>query len=191
MRAAWCDPLFVNYADHTALSSFTSEAGLLQGTNRQPTLPANYFSSVGVAVRLTAAGELSTTGTPTWIFQVRLHTTQGATELGGVSVGVSPTITSQSGVTDVSWYLDLMLRCTTPGQGGTNGTLVCSGKVVSFAGFAAPYGYALHPSTPPTATWTAGINTVVQQYITLSVTCGTSSGSNNITCKEVLLEGVN
>ena len=188
MRASWFSPLYVNVADHTALSSFTSEASLIAGTNLQPTLLAGFFADTeayGRCVRFEAEGILGSTGTPTYTFQCRLGTTQGSSDLTGTSVGVSAAITTGSGVSNQNWRLVLDLICNTPGQGSTNTTLNCSGFVESGGGFAAPYNYALSPSTPPTATWTATINAASTQYFNLSVTCSASSASNAIRCKKL------
>lgn len=181
----WTECFFVNRADHTSLSNFTSEASLLAGTNEQPLVPADYLNRQRKALTLLAQGVLSTTGAPTWIFQVRLGSTIGASTLTGASVGVSPTITAASGVTNQAWELCLRMNVVTTGQGANNTTLNCAGFVVSGGGFASPFWYALAPGTPPTATWTATIDNSVNNWFNLSVTCGTANASNAITCKRL------
>lgn len=191
---SWQRTLFTNFADGTALATFTAEASLLAGStlaDRQPVIPANWFDSVGKAIRIRAGGVLGSTGTPTYIFQFRIGTTVGDADLSGTSVGVSPTITTQSGVSTQLWEAVLDIICTVPGVGGTATTLSCSGLIHSPGGFASPFAYALAPTTPPTATWTTGINGAVQQYVNVSVTCGTSSGSNTVTLKKLILEALN
>ncbi len=189
----WREVLFKNRADFTALGTFTAEASLLGGTNQQPVIPALYFDIAGPGriVSLLCRGVLSTTSTPTLIFQVRLGATSGSTYLSGTSVGVSPTITCASAVSTQMWELRLDLICNTPGIGSTNCTLSGAGYVMSPGGFAAPYIYALAPTTPPTATWTSTIDDSVTQYVNVSVTCGTSSSSNTVTCKQCILYGEN
>ncbi len=58
-------------------------------------------------------------------------------------------------------------------------------------GFASPFTYAIEPTTPDTATWTAVIDASLTYYLNVSVTWGTSSSSNTITLKQLLLYGLN
>lgn len=182
-----CDAFHVQ-TEHTNLNTFTSEASLLQGTNEQPTIPANFFgapSSKFKRCSFHAFGVVSCTGTPTYTFQWRVSATQGATTLSGSSLGVSAAITMQSGVTNRMWEAWLHMINLTPGQGSGNCTVHCVGSVECFDGFASPFKYPMEPTTPPTATWTATMDGAVTNYINLSVTCSASSGSNSITCKNV------
>ena len=170
----WTEMFFSNYADHTALASFTADASLLAGTNRQPPIRRGFFDKQGKALLLEAEGVVGSSGTPTYTFTWRLGETVGSTFLSGTAVGVSAAITMQSGVSNQYWYARLLLTCVTPGQGSTNTTLNCCGAISSGGGFAAPYEYALLPTTPPTATWTATINNEVEQFPNLSVACSAS-----------------
>ena len=189
MRATWADLLYTNVADFTALSAFTAEASLIAGPNQQPTFMAGTwadYAAVGKVVRIRASGILGSTGTPTYLFQVRLGTTQGASDLTGASIGVSDAITTGNGVANERWELNLNLTCTVAGQGANTVTLKCDGSIKSPVGFAAPYEYNLFPTDPPTATWTAAtINGASTQYLNLSVTCSANSASNAITCKKL------
>lgn len=195
MLATWSDCRFANGQDYTAVASSAVEASLLSGGgNLQPVFFKNYFEGANAtskAFRLIAQGILATTGTPTIIFQVRLGSTQGPTSLGGSSLGVTAAITTGSGVTNQFWRLELDVICKTPGMGTGNCTLTCAGTVKSPGGFASPYEYALEPTTPPTGTWTATIDGNLDQYLNLSVTWGTSSSSNTITLKQLLVLGLN
>lgn len=186
--------LFANRADFTPLASFTSEASLLAGTNQQPVIPALFFNDnkgFGRSISFMARGVLGSTSTPTYTFQARLGTTAGSAYLGGTSVGVSAAITTASGVTNKWWELRLDLTCYTPGIGTNNTTLSGAGYVRSPGGFASPFGYAIEPTTPDTATWTATIDSALTQYFNLSVTCSASSASNTITCKQLWVHGWN
>jgi hypothetical protein len=190
----WTELLWVNTSDFTALASFTAEASLLAGPNDQPVIPALFFHNKqgkGRALTILARGILGATSTTTYIFQARLGTTAGPTYLSGTSVGVSATITTASGPTNVWWELRLDLVCYTPGIGTGNTTLSGSGYVMSPAGFASPYVYPLEPTTPNTATWTSTIDESLTQYLNLSVTCGNSNASNTVTCKQLLVAGLN
>lgn len=190
----WTECIFANRADYSAVSNVSSETSLLSGTNEQPAIPALFWDgnkAWGRAISLVARGVLSTTGTPTLTFQIRLGTTVGATYLSGTSVGVSTAITTQSGVTNKQWEVRFDLACYTPGQGSGNTTLSGAGYVKSSGGFASPYEYFLQPTTPDTATWTATIDNSVSQYVNLSVTWSAASSSNTITCKQLFVFGNN
>lgn len=191
MQTSWGTQLFAARADGTAVASTATEATLLAGIGAQPTLYAGFFDqgnrAFGKRIHLHAAGVFSTTGTPTMIFQVRSSTTQGNTQYGGTSLGVSAAITTQSGVTNKWWELDLYMVCYTPGQGTGNTTLTCNGSVKSPTGFASPFLYPLEVTTPDTATWTATIDNSLTQFLNLSMTWSASSASNTVTLKDIAL----
>lgn len=188
MRAGWTELNFSNTSEYTALASSATEGSLLAGFNEQPVIPQFYFDSpkaFGRSLRIFASGVLSTTGTPTLIFQLRLGMTVGASFISGTSIGVSAAITTQSGVTNKYWELTYDVMCRIPGLGTTNTTLGCSGKVLSPGGFASPFIYAMEPTTPDTGTWTATLDNSLNQYMNLSATWSASSASNTITCKQL------
>lgn len=190
----WSELMWNNSADFTAVNTTASEASVIAGLNDQPVIPALFFHNKTGRQRtisLHLRGVLGTTGTPTITFQVRLGTTAGSSFLSGTSVGVSAAITTSSGVTNKWWELRLDLTCYTPGLGTGNCTLSGAGYVTSPGGFAAPYTYALEPSTPDTATWTSTIDASLTQYLNVSVTWSASSASNTITTKQCLLAGLN
>ncbi len=134
---------------------------------------------------------LGTTSTPTIIFQWRFGTTSGSSFLSGASVGVSVAITTGSGVTNQWWESWLDVICYTAGTGTGNTSLSCAGVVSCPGGFASPFSYALEPTTPPTATWSAVIDNAVTQFVNLSVTWSASSASNTVTCKKLKMYGEN
>lgn len=190
----WEEVIFVNRADFSAVASTASEASLLGGANQQPVLPAFYFDAQKGERRsyiMEASGILGTTSTPTIIFQVRSGTSVGSSSLTGASVGVSAAITTASGVSNKWWYLRLLMTNYTPGLGSGNDTISGAGYVVSPGGFASPFMYPLEPTTPDTATWTQTLDASVTQYINLSITWSASSASNTITCKSLLMHGLN
>lgn len=190
--ARWLEQKFSNPADYTAKATFTAEASLLAGVKIQPYIRAHAFDSndgYGKRYRLEASGVLGTTGTPTYIFQVRLGPTVGPASLAGASVGVSAAITTQSGVTNKPWSLRLDINVVTPGQDTGQATLSCFGWVKSPGGFAAPYEYPLEVTTPDTATWTQTRDASVDNYFNLSVTSSASDALNTLTCKMLELWG--
>lgn len=184
---------FINSGDFTAVANTAAEGSIIGGLNLQPYLPANYFVQQGAqlrGIRLLARGVLSTTSTPTIIFQVRLGTTSGSSYLSGASIGVSAAITTASGVTNKWWELRLDLVCKTSGIGTGNATLSGAGYVMSPGGFAAPYAYPLEPTTPDTATWTQVFDASLTQFVNLSVTWSAASSSNTITCKQLFMDAI-
>lgn len=194
LTGTWSEIFFANRADFTTLSSFTTEASLLAGGgNELPTIPALFFANKAGdrrAIKILARGVFSVTGTPTYLWTVRLGTTAGSTFLSGTQVGCTAAATAGSGVTNQLWQLELDLICTTPGSGSGNTTLSGAGMVFS-GGLASPFMYPIEPTTPPTATWTATIDNSLTQYINISATCSASSSSNTITCKQLLVAGLN
>lgn len=173
---------FFETADFTQLASFTAEASLLAGQNRQPVIPRHYFDRQGAALLIEAAGIFSTTGTPTFLWTNHLGATIGASDLTGTAVGVSAALTTGSGVSNQHWYMRLFLQCRTPGQGTNNTTLNCHGWISS-AGLALLGQNPLSPGGGASATWTATVDNSVELYPNLSATCSANSASNTIRCK--------
>lgn len=193
LTQTWTELLYRNTADFTAYASSATEGSLIGGgNNTQPTFPALFFDQKpGRAVLIEADGIISNTSTPTIIWQLRFGTTIGTTQYGGTSVGVTAAITTASGITNKYWYLRALITCNTPGQGSGNTTLNCAGYVMSPGAFASPFTYAIEPTTPDTATWTATIDDSLTQYMNLTGTWSASSGSNTITAKHLWVYGLN
>lgn len=183
------EDFFVQTGSASAVSATAAEASLLAGVNLQPFLTAGWMNRQGGQANgfsVFAHGVLSTTSTPTIIFQLRLGTTSGSTFLSGTSVGVTAAITTAGGVTNKYWQLHAHYVCTTPGIGTNNATLTGAGFVASPGGFASPFTYAVEPTTPDTATWSSTIDASLTQFLNLSVTWSASSASNTITCKQLI-----
>lgn len=186
--------LFINATDYTAVASTSSEASLLAGVNEQPIFqPAFWLNPAALrrAFRLVGRGVFSTTGTPTMIFTFRLGTTAGATYLSGTQIGASAAITTASGVTSKFFELEMDVNVRTPGIGTGNTTLVTSGRVASYSGFASPFHYPIEATTPDTATWTATIDGSLTQYLNLSLSWSASSASNSAVLKVLKVYGEN
>ncbi|MGH7723289.1 MAG: hypothetical protein ACRENL_10765 [Candidatus Dormibacteria bacterium] len=183
--------LFTNTSDGTALATFTAEASLLAGmSGAQPQIPAFFFfneASLGKALKLRASGTVSSTGTPTFTFFVRMGTTIAS--VGGTSIGQSAAITTGSGISNQYWEIEVDLILRAFGQGSGNATLQAAGSIFS-PGFASPFTYAMTPSASATA-WTATFDTTATQYLNLSASCGTSNASNTVTLKQLTILGLN
>lgn len=169
-------------ADFTQLDTFTAEASLLAGQNRQAIIPADYFDRQGAAIEIIAAGILGVTGTPTFQLIHRLGSVIGASDLTGGVVGKSAALTCGSGVSNQHWYSRLLISCRTPGQGAGNTTLSCEGYFAS-AGFALLGLNPLSPGGGASATWTQTVNNAVKLYPNLSAVCSASDAANLIKCK--------
>lgn len=185
------DLIYANYADFTAHANSTSETSLIDraSADEQPTFPAGYFLEHRRTFWVRASGVVSNTGTPTITFQVRVGSVVGPTDLTGTSVGVSAAITTQSGVSNKKWDLELFGTVNAPGQGSNACTLNCHGNVFGrgWMGASGVDLQPLEPTTPDTATWTATINGAVQNYLNLSATWSAASASNTITCKSLVV----
>ena len=115
---------------------------------------------------------------------VRLNTATAS--IAGSILAKSAAITMQSGVSNQSWYLDCSFVLRTPGSSGTFS--IMKALLESHGGFAAPYGYGMWPGASASDTWTQTYNTLVDQYITISVICGTSNSANLVKLKGLALE---
>ena len=157
-------------------------------THPQPTIRASDMENATNKLwRLQASGIIGCTGTPTFTFDVRLHTTSGT--LGGTVIAQSAAITMQSGVSNQTWYLELDFGVrTVPGSAGT--WSVSRGEVRSGGGFAAPYSYGLWPGGAASDTWTVAVTTQSDLYVYIAATCGTSNAANLIKLKGMTLDEI-
>lgn len=139
-------------------------------------LPANFLQN-GSALRFTAFGVLSTTGTPT----VLLGVYYGG--VAGTALAASAAITTGSGVTNVPWKLDLITTVRSTGTSGTamsHGTLHL-GTSVSAVNVA---------PVPAIALATVTVDTTAAKALTVGAQWGTSSASNTLTCHGFYIESM-
>lgn len=113
-RQTWVECVAAATQDGTAIANTTSESPVMPAL----TIPGNYIQD-GRAFRVRIFGKLSTTGTPTIQFTLRL---------GGVPSGTllaqTEAITNGSGVTNVNWSLEIYLIVR---QNGSSGTVIAFG----------------------------------------------------------------
>lgn len=156
----------------------------------QAHLPPDFFlptpGQVGRGLRIKAAGILSSTGTPTYTFTVRLGaagSTSTAIVLG------SPAMTTGSGVTNQYWQFEGDIVLTTLGAAGTNSTVRGTGYFLS-GGLAAPYIYPMWggAATPGTV---ATVDTSITNYINLNIACSASAAGNTVTIHQLMIFGLN
>ena len=181
--------LFSSVATGTQLNTFTTEDNL-QKTLPYVIIPAGFvFNSggTGKSLRVKACGRLGTTGAPTFTFTARLLTssTWSAAGIGFASAA----ITCGSGVTLAPWFLDLEIIFRTIATGAAS-TIAIMGEVRSGTGFAAGGGVYSIPAAN-TAFTAATYDNSITNYLFLSATCGTSSGSNLIQLEMLKVYGEN
>lgn len=107
-RQSWVECIANATQDATAVANTTTETLAFPSL----TIPGNYLQD-GRVFRLRCYGKLSTTGTPTIQFAIRL---------GGVSgtlLAQTETITNGSGLTNVNWTLSAMLVVRANGSAGS------------------------------------------------------------------------
>jgi len=185
----------VNTADFTARNTFTTEVSLIGDTangappqsmiNQFCAIPAN-DARAGKVYKVIFAGVHSTTGTPTLIFTPRWG--NSVTIATNISLGVSQTLTTGSGVAAQPFFGEFIFAIRTAPPGATLGT----GKGHGFVAIG-------------TATTTAAVVTMGKTAATvdtsgqgtagcglqIGVTWGTSSASNTITCETYILQSLN
>jgi len=100
--------LYSNATASTNLATFTTEDNL-QKTYPPVIIPAGFFlnpGATGKALKIKAAGQLGTTGAPTFTWSVRLLTST-TWSAGGILLGATTTLTAGTTQTLAPWFLDL------------------------------------------------------------------------------------
>lgn len=107
-RQTWVETLAVATQDGTAVANTTNETKIFPAV----TIPANYLQD-GRLLRMRAFGKLSTTGTPTITFAIRIGGE------AGTLLATSEALTMGSGVTNVNWDVEAYLVVRSNGATGT------------------------------------------------------------------------
>ena len=150
-----------------ALSTSTTVANTLTETNIAAfTAPAN-DSVVGAVYKITAWGNVSTTGTPT----LTLRTKVGSSTIAAVYNAVTG-----SGLTGSPWLIELELAIASTGAGGT---IVPVSRISS--NIAASGTTAVNVFVPSAGT--IANDTTTSSTFAISAQWGTASSSNTITCR--------
>lgn len=183
-RQFWQELIWWSVADGSAIASTTTETIIFQNV----VIPANYLAD-GRALRVTAGGRLSTTGTPTIRFRLRWG------GVAGTTIWDSGTITCGSGVTAALWELEVKIQTR---SNGSSGTLFCFGPCIVGAALAPTVGSATGASaigvfgsagddTPAAVTCDLTADTA----LALTATWSASSSSNTLTGHEYYGESLN
>jgi hypothetical protein len=155
-------PLFVKTSDTTVANTVTETS--IVGTGAGAT---TLTFVAGRAVRLTAYGYLSDTGTPTLTIRVKYG--------GTLLVSCAPVLAT--GLANAGWQLLVTLTCRTDGSSGTliaEGTLIVGGTVTHLVAVA-----------------TVTKDVTVANGVGLTAQWGAASASNTLTCAALLLEQIN
>lgn len=188
----WQETLITSQVDGTALANSTTATSIIPAAARY-TLPSNYFSAIGKALRIKAMGRIST-----------VVTTPGnltlAVNLGTIAV---PIIVFTSGTmalnvtaqTNATWWLELLLTCRAIGA-TTAANLMGSGVFASRALLNAPavgttvgVGVAPIPDTAPAVG--TGFDSTITNVVDLFATFSVANAANSIQVHQYSLESLN
>lgn len=178
----------------TAKNTFTTEAVIndTAGMGPQPVLVPYWFQpspnlSISKTFRVVCRGIISSTGTPTFQWFVRLG---GAASTAGPNVGSTAALTTGSGISSQLWEFECDVTMVTPGATGGNSTVRGEGMLTCPGGLASPFGGAIFGggATPGTV---ATVDLSTTNYLNFDSACGTSSASNGITVHQLLALGLN
>lgn len=165
---AWISfPYFTQTASKTVADSVT-ETTLFSTGEGLLTFPVNAFQP-GSRVTIRAEGYFSTTGTPTLTF---------TTKLGSTTLTTSGAVTTAT-VSGKLWKLEADFVCRT---NGPTGTVFGQGVVMLTTSGTVLTSYGMVTTAAVT------IDTTAQQTVDLTVTWGTASASNTITCTNAEIE---
>ncbi len=158
----------------TALASSTSLTDISATPNF--VLPANFLQA-GTALRFTAFGTFSTTGTPTLLLGIYYG------GIAGTALATTGAITTGSGVTNVPFRLELT---TTVRTTGSSGTAMSQG----FCAFGTTVAATTFLPVPNTALATVSIDTTAAKALTVGAQWSANSASNTVTCHGFQIESM-
>lgn len=184
--------IYQNVTSGTAKASFTSEVPIndTAGMGAQAQLPPRFwvpFYGEDRSLKVFARGILSSTGTPTYTFTLRLGaagSTSAAIVLGSAAITTASSITNKA----FEFEGDIVMR--TLGADGANSTVEGAGMISSPAGFASPFQFELWGGATQPGT-VATVDASITNFLNFNVTCSASSASNSITLLELKVYGEN
>lgn len=155
--------LFTQLADSTVANTVT-ETTLTAFGGGSLTLPANLLQ-IGSVIRLSAAGHISDTGTPTMEHRVYL---------GGIELATTDPEPLSSNITEVGWRLVCNITCRTI---GSSGTVVVSGWIRRGEN-----------NIGLVNTAEIAMDTTIALPLDFTAEWGTADAANTITCQEFIVE---
>lgn len=169
----------------TTLITFTSEASLM-GTYPIPPIPGTYFNKTGnlsSTAKVRAAGQISSTATPTFSVSLRLLSSATSWSAGGILLGTTTALATASGVTGGWWLLDADVTLRSIAAGAATSTLMTAGTL---SGSAFPATTGTMPAASVSAVSSTLDNTgATAYYLWVSAACGASSASNTISLQSL------
>lgn len=162
---------FSQVADVTVASS-AAETTILSTTGALGTLslPANFLSSPGQALRIRVSGIIANTGTPTFQVKVKL----GATTVSDTTALTMATIT---GTSEFEMEFLFVLR-----TAGATGTYSASNRIVYRATAGTPLEMMANNAAG------SSFDTTIGRDLNITVQWGASSASNTVTIRNVVAE---
>ena len=187
-KQGWQEVFVIGQSDGAALTASVTPTSIIPAAARF-TLPPNFFSEVGKAIRVRGAGRVTTVTTPgTLTLDIRLGPTGNIVVFNGGAMALNATAQ-----TNATWEFEATLICRSIGASGA-ATILGIGSWASRAligspasGAGAP-GNALLPDTAPAVG--TGFDSTIANIVDLFATWGTSNG-NSITCHQFVLESLN
>ena len=187
-RQGWQEVFITSAGDGAALTASVTPTSIIPAAARF-TLPANFFTFPGQAIRVRGAGRVSTVTTPgTLTLDVRFGPSGNIVVFNGGAMTLNATAQ-----TNATWEFEVTLVCRAIGS-GTAATVLGIGSFESRAlvgSAAAGSGYAgaaLLPDTAPAVG--TGFDSTVANIVDFFATWGTSN-ANSITCHQFVLESLN
>lgn len=168
-------------ASHTAIASTTTRTNLWAPALWTPI--AAYDPKPGKVYILRCGGIISTTGTPTIVFNPTFG--QSATPASNIALGATTTWTLGT-LSSAPWYAEFVLGFRQLGIAASGAT--CTGNGFVVVGGAAG---AVGQSVPMGGTVVTTADHTTAQGLTLDMTWGTSSASNTITAQWTCLQSLN
>lgn len=186
---SWQSVLISQQVDGTALTNSTTEAVILPG-QAVYTLPANYLTYAGQALRIRAMGRISNVVTTpgTLTFRVRF----GGTGITGIIVATSQAIAlNTTAKTNVTWILDWDLTVRTVGA-STTATFMHSGAWQSESVVGAASGVANAVNIPASAPAVGtGFDSTTANQIYLTAQFSVLTATTSLQTHSYKLESIN
>lgn len=175
-RQFWTETLAWATADGTAVANTTTEAIIFPNI----TIPANYLQD-GRVLRLRAFGKLSTTGTPTMTWALRIG------GVAGTLLATTEAMTMGSGVTNVNWAIEIILQVR---ANGSSGSVLAMGEigVHSAAATVLSNVFGVSGYDAPAA---VTVDLTAEQALALTADWSAASASNTLTGMIYTLEALN
>jgi hypothetical protein len=175
-RQTWTENLAAAVADGTPIANTVTETVIFPDV----TIPKNYLQD-GRTLHGKVNGKLSTTGTPTVKFGIRLG------GVAGTLIGETELLTNGSAVANVNWELEFTIQTRVNGSGGK---VICFGSIHlhTAAGTVVQNIFSVSGFDAPAE---VTVNLTLDQGLAVTATWGTASVSNTLTGMVYVLNSLN